>query len=205
MGSTATNLRAGVVLAGGRSSRMGGDKTLAELRGSPLIAHVVERLRPAVDEVLIVVGSEAQRAAYASFGARVVADLLPRGTPLVGAYTGLGEARGEYAFLTGGDQPLLDRRVVELLFARAEGHDAATPHWPNGWVEPLHAVYRSRPAAEAAQRLIESGENKLGMILRTLPDVVRVPIDDVRAIDPELRTLMDVDTAQDLERVSHLA
>jgi hypothetical protein len=56
-----------------------------------------------------------------------------------------------------------------------------------------------------ALRLIESGENKLGLILHTLPDVVHVPIEEVRAIDPELRTLMDVDTAQDLERVSHLA
>jgi molybdopterin-guanine dinucleotide biosynthesis protein A len=197
-------LRSGVILAGGRSSRMGGDKGLAELGGKPIIAHVVERLRPVVDEVIIVVGSEAQQAAYQSLGARVVADFLPPSTPLVGAYTGLREARGGYALLTGGDQPLLDPRVVELLFTKAEGHDAATPSWPNGWVEPLHSVYQARAAAEAALCLIESGERKLGMILGTLPDIVRVPIGEVKAIDPELRTLMDVDTAEDLKRIRGL-
>ncbi len=197
-------MRSAVVLAGGKSSRIGGDKGLIILDGKPIIAHVVERFKPVVDEVVIVVGSDAKREAYASFGARVVADLLPRGSPLVGAYTGLKEARGEYSFLTGGDQPLIDPRVVELLFTEGDGHDAATPYWPNGWVEPLHSVYRSRPAADAALALIESGEKRLRLILDTLPDVIRVPVDSVKAIDPELRTLMDVDTAQDLERIRHL-
>jgi molybdopterin-guanine dinucleotide biosynthesis protein A len=183
---------------------MGGDKGLIILDGRPIIAHVLERLRPVVDEVVIVVGSDAQREAYDSFGARVVADRLPCGSPLVGAYTGLREARGEYAFLTGGDQPLIDSRVVELLFAEAEGHDAATPYWPNGWVEPLHSVYRSRQAADAALALIESGEKRLRLMLDALPDVKRVLIDEVKAIDPGLRTLMDVDTAEDLERVRRL-
>ena len=197
-------MRSAVVLAGGKSSRMGGDKGLIILDGKPIIVHVVERFRPVVDEVVIVVGSDTQREAYASFGARVVADLFPLGSPLVGAYTGLKEARGEYSFLTGGDQPLIDPRVVELLFTEGDGHDAATPYWPNGWVEPLHSVYRSRPAANAALALIESGEKRLRLILDTLPDVIRVPVDSVKAIDPELRTLMDVDTAQDLERIRHL-
>ena len=197
-------MRSGIILAGGRSSRMGGDKGLAELGGKPLVAHVAERLRPVVDEVIIVVGSETQREAYRALGARVVADRPPRGTPLVGAYTGFLEARGEYAFLTGGDQPLLDPRVVELLFTEARGHDAATPTWPNGWIEPLHATYRVKPAGATALRLIESGERKLGMILGALPDVRHVPIDDVRALDPQLRTLMDVDTAEDLDRIHDL-
>ena len=197
-------MRSGVILAGGRSSRMGGDKGLTELGGKPLISYALERLRPVVDEVIIVVGSESQREAYGAFDARVVADRPPRGTPLVGAYTGLLEARGEYAFLTGGDQPLLDPRVVELLFTEAEGHDAATPTWPNGWVEPLHAAYRVESASTVALRLIESGERKLGMILGALPDVRHVPIDDVRALDPQLCTLMDVDTTEDLERIRRL-
>ena len=197
-------MRSGVILAGGKSSRMGGDKGLTELGGKPLISYALERLRPVVDEVIIVVGSESQREAYGVFDARVVADRPPRGTPLVGAYTGLLEARGEYAFLTGGDQPLLDPRVVELLFTEAEGHDAATPTWPNGWVEPLHAAYRVESASTVALRLIESGERKLGMILGALPDVRHVPIDDVRALDPQLCTLMDVDTTEDLERIRRL-
>ena len=197
-------MRSGIILAGGRSSRMGGEKGLALLQGKPLFAHVTEKLTRVVDEVIIVVASEAQTGTYRLPGARVVVDRLRRGTPLVGAYTGFAEARGEYAFLTGGDQPLLDPRVVELVFSEAEGHDAATPAWPNGWIEPLHAAYRTKPSAEVAIRLVEHGEKRLGSILRTLPDVKLIPIDEMSKVDPDLLTLTDVDTPEDLECVQRL-
>lgn len=197
-------MRSAVILAGGKSSRMGIDKGLIILDDKPIIAHIIERLRPIVDEVIIVVGSDAQGKDYASFDAKVVTDLFPQGSPLIGAYSGLKEACGEYTFLTAGDQPLIDNRIVELLFLEADGHDAATPYWPNGWVEPLHAVYRSCPAADAALILIESGEKRLRLLIDTLPDVIRVPMDSVIAIDPELRTFMDVDTTQDLEHIRRL-
>jgi len=197
-------LRSGVILAGGRSRRMGVDKGLLPLGGKPLAAHVAERLEATVDEIIFVVGTDSQADAYRGLGGRVVTDAYPSGTPIVGAYTGLTEAHGAYAFLTAADQPFLNPRVIELLFSEAEGHDAATPHWPNGWVEPLHAVYAAKPAAEAARRLIEANEKRLRRLLDALSDVRCVPIDVVRAIDPELRTLMDVDTAEDLEHVRRL-
>ena len=194
-------LRSGIILAGGRSSRIGVDKGLIPLNNKPLVTHVAERLTPVVDEILIVVGTESQAEAYYGLGGRVIIDIYHSDTPLVGAYTGLAEARGGYTFLTAGDQPLLDARVVELLFTEAEGHDAATPTWPNGWVEPLHSAYATRPAAQVARRLIEANEKRLRMIIDTLPDVRRVQIDEVKIIDPELRTLMDVDTTEDLKRI----
>jgi molybdenum cofactor guanylyltransferase len=197
-------LRSGVILAGGRSRRMGVDKGLIPLGNRPIAAHVAERLKATVDEVIFVVGTGSQSDAYRGLGGRVVTDAYPSGTPIIGAYTGLAEARGAYAFLTAADQPLLDPRVVELLFAEAEGHDAATPIWPNGWVEPLHSVYGTYPAVEAARRLIEAKEKRLRLLLDTLMDVMRVPIDEIRRLDPELRTLMDVDTVEDLDRVRAL-
>ena len=197
-------MRTAIVLAGGKSSRIGVDKGLVILNEKPLVAYVIERLEPVVDEVILVVGSQAQVVAYEGFGSRVIRDKIQGGTPLVGAYTGFIEASGEYAFLTAVDQPLLDARIVELLFKEAQGHDAATPTWANGWVEPLHAVYKTRPSAAAAERLIEAGDKKLGMILSTLRDVVHIPIDKVKTLDPELHTFMDIDTAEDLEKISRL-
>jgi len=194
-------LRTAIVLAGGRSSRIGVDKGLVILNEKPLVSYVVDRLESVVDEVILVVGSQAQVLAYEGFGPRVVRDKIQGGTPLVGAYTGFIEASGGYAFLTAVDQPLLDPRIVELLFKEAKGHDAATPTWANGWVEPLHAVYKTKPSAAAAKRLIEAGDKKLGLILRTLRDVVHLPIDEVKALDPELRTFMDIDTPEDLEKI----
>jgi molybdopterin-guanine dinucleotide biosynthesis protein A len=197
-------LRTAIVLAGGKSSRIGVDKGLVILNNKPLVAYVVERLEPVVDEVILVVGSQAQVVAYAGFGSRVIRDKIQGGTPLVGAYTGFMEASAEYAFLTAVDQPLLDPRIVELLFKEAGGHDAATPTWANGWVEPLHAVYKTKPSASVGKRLIEAGDKKLSMILSTLRDVVHIPINEVKALDPELRTFMDIDTSEDLEKISCL-
>jgi len=197
-------LRSGVILAGGRSSRMGVDKGLIPLGGKPLVAHVTERLEAVVDEVTIVVSSESQSETYRGLGVHVVVDVFRSDTPLIGAYTGLTEARGEYAFLVADDQPLVDPRVVELLFSEAEGHDAATPTWSNGWLEPLHSVYKAKPAAKTALDLERRGEKRLRLLLDELPDVSHVPIDDVRRIDPDLKTLIDVDTPEDLERVRRL-
>jgi molybdenum cofactor guanylyltransferase len=200
----AAALRSGVILAGGKSSRMGVDKGLISLAGKPIVAHVVKRLTSIVDEVIVVVCSDSQSEAYRGIGAHVVVDVFRSDTPLIGAHTGLAEARGEYAMLVAGDQPLVDPRVVELLFAEAEGHDAATPYWPNGWVEPLHSVYKAKPSAQLALNLERSGKKRLRLLLDSLPDVKRVPIDEVRRIDPELRTLIDIDTPEELDRVRRL-
>ncbi len=184
---------------------MGADKGLALLQGKPLVAHVAERLATVVDEVIVVVSTEDQAKGYRSYGLLVVADAFPSESPIVGAYTGLAVARGGFTFIAGGDQPLLNPRVVELLFDEAEGHDAATPYWPNGWVEPLNSAYRTERAAAAALQLVKSGENRLRRLIDSLPDARRVPIDDIKAIDPDLRTLMDVDTPEEFERIRRLA
>ena len=197
-------MRTAIVLAGGNSSRIGVDKGLVILNKKPLVAYVIERLEPVVDEVILVVGSQAQIVTYEGFGPRVIRDRIQGGTPLVGAYTGFMEASGEYAFLTAVDQPLIDPQIVKLLFKEAKGHDAATPTWANGWVEPLHAVYKTEPSASAGKSLIEAGDKKLSMILSTLRDVVHIPINEVKALDPGLRTFMDVDTPEDLEKISCL-
>src|SRR3954466_7439277 len=65
----------GVVLAGGQGRRMGGvDKGLVELQGRTMVEHVLQRLAPQVDDVLINANQNAER--YASFGHRVIADVL---------------------------------------------------------------------------------------------------------------------------------
>jgi molybdopterin-guanine dinucleotide biosynthesis protein A len=65
-------LRTAIVLAGGKSSRIGVDKGLVILNKKPLVAYVVERLEQVVDEVILVVGSQAQLVAYEGFGPRVI-------------------------------------------------------------------------------------------------------------------------------------
>ena len=181
-------------------------KALQPLAGTPLIQHTYNRLSGTVDEVIVVSSSREQSEMLARVlpSARIVADRRGAGTPMDGAETGLRAAYGVYTFLVGADMPFIDPRVVVLLFAAAEGRSAATPAWTNGYVEPLHAVYRSGEAAEATLRLVESGENRLRMILLGLPDVARVPVEEIRRIDPELLTLRDVDSRRELAEAERI-
>lgn len=200
-------MRSAVILAGGGSTRMEGDKGLRELGGEPLVRHVVRRLSGLVDEVLVVVGSEEQREAY--FGAigdeaELTIDIHEGGSPLVGALTGLRDAKGEYALITGCDMPFLSKDAIRLLFREAEGFDGATFRWPNGWIEPLIAVYRVGPSIKKAQELYDASNLRLRMVLLELPDVKMIPIEALRAFDPDLITLYDADTEDALREAEKI-
>ena len=176
---------------------MNGDKGLKELCGEALVNRVIRRVGGMMDEVLLVVGSEEQKHAYSKVvdgGVRLVVDIYRDGSPLVGAITGLAKARGEYAFIAACDMPFISDMVMEILFEEAEGHDGAVFQWPNEWIEPLLAVYRVGPSLEKAQELYASGDLRVRRILQNLPDVIMIPMEELRSIDPDLHSLFDADT-----------
>lgn len=149
-----------IILAGGKSTRMNEDKGLKELCGEPLVNHVIHRVSDHVDEILVVVGSEVQKDVYSGIvGDRVklVIDRYDDGSPLVGALTGFSEAKGDYALVTGCDMPFISHKVIQYLFNAGEGRNGAVFRWPNGWVEPLIAVYRIKPSLDLALDLYNSG------------------------------------------------
>lgn len=160
-----------------------------------------------VDEVLVVVGSEEQRRAYSeAIGGEVelLVDIYEDGSPLVGAITGFKHARGEYALVTGCDMPFISPDAVKLLFDEGEGFNGAVFQWPNGWIEPLIAVYRVEPSLKAAQDLYRSGNLRIRMILREMPNVKKIPIEALRAMDPDMLTLYDIDTEDTLLRAEEM-
>jgi molybdopterin-guanine dinucleotide biosynthesis protein A len=185
---------------------MNGDKGLRLLRGEPLVRRTVSRVSGLVDETILVAGSKEQASAYTRLldGVSVAVDLYPEHSPVVGALTGLSLARGKYALMVGYDMPFIRRDAVELLFGEAEGVDGATYIWPNGWVEPLHAVYRVDPGREAARRNYDEGDMRLGDVLRRMKDVRMIPVERLKLIDPGLLTLFDVDTEERLREAEKL-
>jgi molybdopterin-guanine dinucleotide biosynthesis protein A len=131
-------------------------------------------------------------------------DLYKDRTPVVGALTGLSLARGEYALMVGYDMPFILRDAVDLLFREADGVGGATYVWPNGWIEPLHAVYKVNEGREVARRNYMEGDMRLGNVLRHMKGVRMIPIERLRLIDPELLTLFDVDTEERLREAERL-
>jgi molybdopterin-guanine dinucleotide biosynthesis protein A len=140
----------GVILAGGESRRMGSDKALAKLAGRPLIAHVLDRLGPQVDQMLISANGDPAR--FATFSCEVVPDAAPQG-PLSGILATLTRAKdlgATHLVSTPVDTPFLPGDLVpQLLLAAgkspsglaiasdATGDHPATAVWP---VALIHAL-----------------------------------------------------------------
>lgn len=131
----------GVILAGGRSSRMGTDKALLDWHGVPLVQHVYEAVKAAVDGPVVVVRAPGQQLPVPA-----IEDPIPHGGPVVGVKTGL-EAVGVRAFVCGVDQPDAHSVIAELLRAREADVVAFEG-------EPLGAIYA------AGLRLPEGGSLK---------------------------------------------
>jgi molybdopterin-guanine dinucleotide biosynthesis protein A len=143
---------AGVIIAGGKSSRMGEEKALAMLGGKPLLAHVIDRIRPQVNDLIVNANGDASR--FQHFGLTVVPDLRSDiGTPLAGLHAALTWAReqGYDAALTvPSDAPFLPRDLLaRLKAAKADAAIAAsadqahflTGLWSHGLLEKLeHAI-----------------------------------------------------------------
>jgi molybdopterin-guanine dinucleotide biosynthesis protein A len=200
---------AGVVLAGGRSTRFGDrDKAVAPLAGTPMIRRVADRLEPAVDALVINCRPD-QRGAIADALAgyahppRFALDRDPDQGPMAGIGRGLRvvaeNTDHEYGAVVACDMPFVDPAVVSLLAERAAGHDAAVPEMDDGWYQTTQAVYRAPAMADACEGALARGEGKILAPLETL-DWVAVPEADVRAVgDPDtfrnLNTQAEFDAA----------
>lgn len=114
----------GVVLAGGMGRRMGNvDKGLLPLHGEPLVAHVIRRLRPQVDEILVNANREIPR--YAAFGHPVISDSIGGfAGPLAGLHCGLSAARHPLVACVPCDSPFLPADLVQRLSQALEEHAA---------------------------------------------------------------------------------
>jgi len=113
-----------VILAGGQSRRMGRDKAFIEFEGAPLIARVIERVKPVCSEVIIVANDVD---AYAHFGVRVVGDAYPGKGSLGGTFSGLQVAREDYALAVACDMPFLNAALLRYLISLAPQFDVVIP------------------------------------------------------------------------------
>lgn len=192
-------MRTGIILAGGDSTRIGTDKGLMDLDGKPLISYVVENLRPVVDEIIVVVGSEEKMPFYWQVlkpDIKVVADIYEEGSPLIGLITGLSQASGDYAVVAACDMPFINSDLVDMLFLLSFDLNGTLLIKPNGWIEPLPAVYKVEMSLKKASHLHNQGDLRIRKVLETLPDVARVPVERLRVIDPMLRSFFDLDTPE---------
>ena len=199
--------RSAIVLAGGFSSRFGQDKGVLELADKPLIRHVTDAIDLLVDEVVVVTNSRERILKYSQVMAadvQFVVDVCKARSPLIGALTGFGSAHGKYSLLLPFDTPFVSQEVVSLLFELCQGKVAVIPRWPNGYIEPLHAVYQTKLALEAAEDAITEGKLKLRALIEKLQGVRYISTIAIQQLDPELLTFFNINTPADLNKAMTL-
>ena len=189
----------GVIQAGGRSTRMGGEpKALLEVGGRRIIERVLAAIAPAVDDVLIVTNTPDL---YAFLERPMIPDAFPDHGSLGGIFSGLAAAKGDAVFTVACDMPFLHQEVARLVVSRAGEADVVIPR-VGDMLETMHASYAKTclPAMEARLR---EGRFK---IIGFFPDVrvVEIPEADVaRHRAPDV-LVMNVNTPDELARARSL-
>ncbi len=193
-------MRSGVILAGGRSSRLGVDKSLLQIGKRTMLEHVMECISDTVDEILIVARDEEQgKEIISKIGEIDLAyDSILGYGPVAGILAGLQKARYERVVVLAGDMPFINPNVIVHLFSMVKGYEAVVPKWSDGNIEPLHAVYNREKMARACEKAIGEGKGNILAPLSTLR-AYYIPIEEIKKTDPELRTFVNINTANDLE------
>lgn len=201
-----TAMRAGVIVAGGRSKRFGNqDKVLADLAGVPMIRRVADRLADVVDELVVNCRVEQVKAIDAALAGvetkevRFAPDPLPNLGPVAGIHVGCAAVTAKYAVVVAADMPLLDPLFLTYLFDRAACHDAAVPRLDD-WLQPMQAVYHANAMTDACASALEEGERSVTEALTNL-DCVLVEEDAIRKQShPE--TLRNLNTREEFDAVA---
>ena len=189
----------GVIQAGGRSTRMGGEpKALIELGGRRIVERVLAAIAPVVDDVLVVTNTPER---YAFLGLPMVGDVFADGGSLGGIYSGLAAASGEAAFTVACDMPFLHPEVARLVVARAEEGDVVIPRLGEQ-LETMHAVYGKRCLPHMEERLRAGRLKIVGFFDRVR--VVEVAEADVRQVADPAVVFMNVNTPDELDRARAL-
>ena len=193
----------GVVLCGGKSSRMGYSKAMLPFGPELMLQRVVRLLREVVAPI-VVVAAPTQELPELPDGILLARDEREGRGPLEGLLAGLSPLVGlaDAAYVTSCDVPLLDLAFVRHMLAALGDHDIAVPV-EEKFQHPLAAVYRTSVVPHIADLLAHDQLRPVFLFDRV--NTLRVPIEELRQVDPELRTLANLNRPSDYFAAVELA
>jgi molybdopterin-guanine dinucleotide biosynthesis protein A len=189
----------GIILSGGKSSRMGANKAFLHVGGERLIDRTVRIFKEIFPEVILVTNSPLD---YLDQDCTIATDIIKGKGPLGGIYTGLFHASHERIFMAACDMPFLNRAFIKYMMDHCADFDIVVPELPDG-LQPLHAIY-SRRCLPAIKRLIDKDQLKITGFYKGLKKLT-IPEDVTKRFDPRGMMFINVNTEEDLERISSLS
>jgi molybdopterin-guanine dinucleotide biosynthesis protein A len=186
---------AGVILAGGKNTRMGGrDKAFLRVGSQPIVERTLALFTMAFPHVVVVSNDPVK---YRAYPVEVVTDEIAGAGPLSGIHAGLGRVRQPYAFVAACDMPHLRTEPIAFLIGRLADHDAVVPVWEDD-VEPLHALYATRLRSRIEEAL-RCGVRAIRDLLPTW-NVAYVPEAELRRIPGAEESFRNVNTPEEAAR-----
>jgi molybdopterin-guanine dinucleotide biosynthesis protein A len=188
----------GIILAGGKSSRYGQDKALAEINGIRLVERVIAVMGPIFKQLIIISNNPDN---YAYLQVPVFRDMIKGVGPLGGISTGLEVISADAGFFVACDMPFLNPDLVRHMVKIKGRFDAVIPRV--GWrIESLHALYR-KTCLPSIKQLIDSQEYQVFKFSKKIRARF-LGEEEIRVFDPQLRSFFNVNTPQEFLNATEL-
>ena len=192
-----------IILAGGKSVRLGRDKIAEKLGAASLLEHVISCIEPLTSRIIIVTANERRFDQFASRqDITVVSDIIPGQGSLGGIYTGLVTSDKDYNLVLAADMPFLSGSLLRHMIEVSDGFDFILPRIGT-YYEPLHAIY-SRNCIQPIETIFSQGKR----VIIELFNHVRVRYiekEEIDQFDPEHLSFFNINTPEDLEKAKEIA
>jgi molybdopterin-guanine dinucleotide biosynthesis protein A len=195
-------MRGAIILAGGPSLRFGRNKALIRLKDKPLIKYVIEQSRKITDSIVVIISKNDSIEEFQKILPKDIEILRDDGglkSPLTGLISGLNKFSEGYVAILACDMPFIKSEVLKLLFEKVIGFDLAIPRWPNGYLEPLHAVYEVHKTRQCLSKLKISNITRVSDLISMLKSVNYLDISEIMKIHPSLSIFFNINSENELK------
>ena len=192
----------GIILAGGRSIRMGRDKAslpLPDDTNTTFVEHLAALLGEHCSEVMLVVRNSAQAALYEHLRLPIVTDAMPDIGPLMGLYSGLHAIQASHALVIAVDMPFVQPEMVAFLLSQPRDDTSLFVPVVNAIPQVLFAIY-PRSVLPLIEERLRAGRRDPRSLLEVAP-VTYIEEARLREIDPQLRSFVNMNTLADYNAI----
>jgi len=192
-----------IILAGGKSLRLGRDKLLEKVGKTSLLEQVLSRIETLSKNIIIVTSGERTFSQLSNYPTvKITSDIIPGKGSLGGIYTGLVESDSFYNLVIAADMPFLSEPLLRYMVEVSDGFDFVLPRIDNLY-EPLHAIY-SKNCIAPCELLLKQNRR----VIIELFDYVKVRFveaEEINRFDPEHLSFFNINTKEDLELAKRIA
>ncbi|MBC7075768.1 MAG: molybdenum cofactor guanylyltransferase [Syntrophomonadaceae bacterium] len=189
----------GVILAGGKSSRMKSNKAFAKIVGKPSIEIIIDRFTSFFAETMII-SNEVE--VYQGCGIKIYPDVYPGLGPISGIHSGLYHSNTDGIFVIGCDMPFVNMELVQLMLEKLEGYDAVVPEI-DSFLQPISAVYR-KTCLPVFTECLENKRLKLTMVFNELNTLI-LDEKDIKQFGDAKEIFFNINDLEDLKLAQQMA